>query len=125
MIIASDADAELMDKELEKYKIESYFSDRCVSESVKAYKPAVGFISYLRKYTVGIENSCYFVGDNLVDIESARRLGVKSVFIDRRGIAPGFMLTSQFTVSTSCYPFWGCQAIPKSAIKSGETNFDG
>jgi HAD superfamily hydrolase (TIGR01549 family) len=84
MIIASDADTELMEKELAKFKISKYFVDICVSGSVRAYKPAAGFIDYLKKYTLHNEESCYFVGDNLVDIESGRRLGIKSVLVNRK-----------------------------------------
>ena len=84
MVIASDADSDLMDQELNNFNIARYFCDKCVSESVKAYKPASEFINYLRKYTAGNEEHCYFVGDNRVDIESAKRLKIKSVLVDRK-----------------------------------------
>jgi HAD superfamily hydrolase (TIGR01549 family) len=96
MIIASDADSELMDQELDKFNIARYFCDQCVSESVKAYKPASGFIHYLRKYTAGNEEHCFFVGDNRVDIESAKRLKIRSVLIDRK--RSGNRFNADFTV---------------------------
>lgn len=84
MIIASDADINLMDSEVAKFNIGTYFSDRCVSEMVKAYKPAREFVDYLKQYTVGNEDRCYFVGDSRVDIETAKRLEIKSVLVDRK-----------------------------------------
>ncbi len=96
MIIASDADSELMDRELDKFDIAAYFCDKCVSESVKAYKPAPGFIEYLRKYTAGNEELCYFVGDNRVDIESAKGLKIRSVLVDRKG--SGNRANAYFTI---------------------------
>jgi HAD superfamily hydrolase (TIGR01509 family) len=83
MIIASDADAALITEEIQKFHLEKYFIDRCVSDSVKAYKPAAGFTGYLKKYTAGNQNNCYFVGDSQVDMESARNLGIKSVLVNR------------------------------------------
>ncbi len=65
-------------------RIDKYFIDRCVSDSVKAYKPAAGFTDYLKKYTAGNEKNCYFVGDQRVDVESARNLGIVAVIVDRK-----------------------------------------
>lgn len=85
MVLASDADAEIMEEELARYDLNKYFIAKCISSSVRAYKPTFGFINNLRKYTVNMQNSCYFVGDSAVDIESGRRLGIKSVLVDRIG----------------------------------------
>jgi HAD superfamily hydrolase (TIGR01549 family) len=84
MIIASDADSELMKEELVKHNLKKYFVDICTSDLVKAYKPANKFLSYLKKYTSQNEENCYFVGDNNVDIECGKQLGIKSVLIDRK-----------------------------------------
>jgi len=83
MIIASDADVELMEEELVKYDIKKYFIDVCTSGLVRAYKPSDKFVDYLRKYTANNEINCYFVGDRGVDIECGKKLGIKSILVDR------------------------------------------
>ena len=85
MIIASDNDMDLLEIQLSMHNLNKYFSDMCISESVKAYKPSDKFISHLEKYSRGREESCYFVGDNEFDIVSGRKLGVNSVLINRNG----------------------------------------
>lgn len=84
MVVASDADTDLMESELRKFNIGTYFSGRCVSEIVKAYKPAPAFVDYLKRYTADNPDHCYFVGDSRVDIETAKRLEIKSVLVDRK-----------------------------------------
>ncbi|MDP6501789.1 MAG: HAD hydrolase-like protein, partial [Dehalococcoidales bacterium] len=39
----------------------------------------------LKKYVLDNEENCYFVGDGIQDVECGRRLGIKSVLVDRRG----------------------------------------
>lgn len=85
MVIAADEDTEIMDKKLVKYDLNKYFVDKCISGSVRAYKPANRFISYLKKYTANNEDNCYFVGDTEFDVACGKRLGIKSVLIDRKG----------------------------------------
>ena len=84
MVLASDADAEIMEQELVKYDLNKYFIGKCISSSVRAYKPTLGFIKHLKKY-IDIRENCYFVGDSNVDVESAKGLGIKSVLVDRAG----------------------------------------
>lgn len=84
MIIASDNDREILDVQLTKHDLGKYFLDICISEDVRVYKPAPGFVNYLEKYASSNENYCYFVGDAKQDVESGNRLGIKSVLLDRR-----------------------------------------
>ncbi len=84
MVIASDADTGLINEEMRKFKLKPYFDDKCVSDAVEAYKPGEKFIRYLKKYSAGNENSCFFVGDSQVDIESGQALGITSILIDRK-----------------------------------------
>ncbi len=84
MIIASDADPEIMQKELERHGLTAYFADKVLSGSLKCYKPSSEFIRHLKKYVPDQVENCYFVGDSKVDVESGRRLGVKSVLVDRK-----------------------------------------
>ena len=84
MITASDADTRIMEEQLVKHNIRKYFTDICTSEMVKAYKPSEKFVQYLEKYTANNELNCYFVGDNIQDVQSRNKLGVKTVLIDRK-----------------------------------------
>jgi HAD superfamily hydrolase (TIGR01549 family) len=83
MIIASDNDLDILEIQMLKHDLNTYFVDHCISETAKAYKPTHRFLSNLKKYICDDPNDCYFVGDSWVDVESGRRLGVKSVLIDR------------------------------------------
>jgi phosphoglycolate phosphatase-like HAD superfamily hydrolase len=86
MVIASDADRALTKELLVKHKIEKYFIDICTSDLVEAYKPSDKYVKYLKKYTSNNEDNSYFVGDNKMDIESGKKLNIKSVLIDRRNV---------------------------------------
>ncbi len=84
MVMASDADAEIMGMEIAKFNLAKYFTDICLSGICKAYKPTRGFTRHLEKHIPQDKAKCYFVGDSRVDIESGTRLGIKSVHIDRK-----------------------------------------
>lgn len=86
MIIASDNDSEILDVQLVKHDLGKYFLDNCISEKVRAYKPAHGFVSGLKKYLPDDQRDCYFVGDDSVDIETGKRLGIPSVLVDRKSL---------------------------------------
>ena len=83
MVIASDANTVITKEVLVKHKLDKYFIDICTSDLVEAYKPADKFVTYLTNYIPSNRQHCYFVGDSKVDIESGKKLGIKSVFIDR------------------------------------------
>ncbi|MFC2014442.1 HAD family hydrolase [Chloroflexota bacterium] len=84
MIIASDADAETVKEQLVKHNLKNYFADICTSDLAGAYKPSSAYIDYLAKYALNNDNNSYFIGDNIQDIESGKKLGIKSVLIDRK-----------------------------------------
>ena len=90
MVLASDADGENMEQQLIKFDLNKYFVDKCISSFVRAYKPTGGFIRHLRKHIPANGKDCYFVGDSFVDIESGKRLGIKSVLIDRKNSGTSF-----------------------------------
>jgi HAD superfamily hydrolase (TIGR01549 family) len=95
MIIASDNDCEILAVQKTKYDYDKYFSDYCISETAGAYKPTRGFIRHLQKHLPQDLNQGYFVGDNWMDVESGRRLGIKSVLVDRknsRGIKADYVI---------------------------------
>jgi phosphoglycolate phosphatase-like HAD superfamily hydrolase len=85
MVIASDNDNLGFSIQIPKFGLSKYFSGYCISEIARAYKPNPGFIADLKQYIpTGSGNNCYFVGDSWVDVESGKRLGIKSVLIDRK-----------------------------------------
>ncbi|MFC2036245.1 HAD family hydrolase [Chloroflexota bacterium] len=83
MIIASDADAEIMEKQLVKHNLKEYFVDVCTSGLIKGYKHSSRYVNYLRKYIIDNNDNYYFIGDNKVDVDCGRGLGIKSVLVDR------------------------------------------
>ena len=85
MIIASDADAGLVDAQVARHHLEKYFAEICTSDQVEAFKPSSKYVELLKKYVLDNEENCYFVGDGIQDVECGRRLGIKSVLVDRRG----------------------------------------
>jgi HAD superfamily hydrolase (TIGR01549 family) len=84
MVIASDNDCEIVAIQKSRYNFDKYFGDYCISETAGAYKPTRGFIRHLQKHLPQNLNDGYFVGDNWVDVESGKRLGIKSVLVDRK-----------------------------------------
>ncbi len=86
MVIASDANTVITKEVLVKHKLDKYFIDICTSDLVEAYKPSDKYVKYLIKYTSNNEENSYFVGDNKMDIESGKKLNIKSVLIDRRNV---------------------------------------
>jgi phosphoglycolate phosphatase-like HAD superfamily hydrolase len=83
MVVASDNDLVGIDNQIPKFNFGRYFSGYCVSETAQAYKPSPGFLAPLKEYLPPDAADGYFVGDSWVDVESGKRLGVRSVLIDR------------------------------------------
>jgi HAD superfamily hydrolase (TIGR01549 family) len=84
LFVASDADAELIYAQFEKHQWSDYFRQAFISSEVKAYKPNDAFVAVLedaiRMYD---KNEVIFVGDSEVDIETGRRLGVRTALIGK------------------------------------------
>ena len=79
LIVASDADSEILHLELEKYNIAKYFKMLFVSEELKAYKPSWRFVKSLQNELCIKTNETIFIGDSDVDILTGKRLGVYTV----------------------------------------------
>ena len=77
---------ELLDVQLAKHDLGKYFLDNCISENVRAYKPTHGFVGSLKKHLPDDQKGCYFVGDDPIDIETGKRLGITSVLVDRKSL---------------------------------------
>lgn len=85
MILATDADADVLDKELDSLVLNQYFEHVIVSSEVYGYKPSIRFINELFRFCDDPKLEILFVGDLKVDIETAKRMGVKSVLLRRDG----------------------------------------
>lgn len=85
LILASDADADVLVEQLEKLGILHFFDGRIISSDVRAYKPSEKVVLAAKKYCNKPLSGILFVGDNKVDVKMAKKLGVKSVLIHRDG----------------------------------------
>jgi putative hydrolase of the HAD superfamily len=84
MFIASDADAELLYAQFEKHKWDKYISQFFISSEIKAYKPNAVFVTALNNAIHDYEKSeVILVGDSDVDIETGKKLGVKTALMSR------------------------------------------
>jgi len=84
LFVASDADAELIYAQFEKHKWSNYFHQSFISSEVRAYKPNDVFVVALNNAISNFEkNEVIFVGDSEVDIETGRKLGVKTALIGK------------------------------------------
>ena len=84
IIAVTDADEELMLKELEHFKIKNYFDDLIISSRENAYKPSQKIVDKVKEAGKGAEK-IVFVGDSKSDVETAQKVGAISVLIDRKG----------------------------------------
>ncbi len=85
LILASDADSDVLIEQLEKLNILKYFEGHVISSEVKAYKPSDKVVRAARQYCTEPLSEILFVGDSWVDIKTAEKMGVKSVLIKRNG----------------------------------------
>lgn len=85
LILASDADADVLLPELDMLGIKGYFEDIIVSSDIRCYKisPDIGkhLIPRLRKPY----DCILFVGDSAADIHAANAIGAQPVIISREG----------------------------------------
>ena len=85
LLVASDADAALIYAQFEKHHWSSYFRQSFISSEVEAYKPNDVFVAALNKAISKYEkNEVIFVGDSEVDIETGKKLGVRTALISNR-----------------------------------------
>lgn len=80
MLIASDADAEILFEELSLLGIGGFFSRYFISSELGCYKPGDGFADALRP-VVPHPAAALFVGDSEADILTGRKLGTKTALI--------------------------------------------
>lgn len=82
LFVASDADAELLYAQFEKHQWHHYIRQFFISSEVKAYKPNETFVAALNNAIQDYErNEVIFVGDSDVDIETGKKLGVRTALL--------------------------------------------
>jgi len=82
LFVASDADAELIYAQFEKHGWIPYIHQFFISSEVKAYKPNDIFVAALNDAICDFDKrEVIFVGDSEADIETGKKLGVKTAFI--------------------------------------------
>ena len=85
LIVASDADPDVLDDELSTFKIYQYFDEIIISGTVGAYKPSDKMTGAILEKCDEPYSDILFVGDTEVDILTAKKIGAKSVLIKRNG----------------------------------------
>jgi len=88
MIVASDADADVLERELNKFDIKSYFGHVVVSSDIGAYKPFDKMVEAIKAVCDRPFSDILFVGDNRVDVLAARKMSARPVLIGRNGAFP-------------------------------------
>jgi putative hydrolase of the HAD superfamily len=81
MIVISDADADVLFEELELFGIRDYFDDFVISSEVKGYKPSRPMVEAGRARCREPLAGNLLVGDDIVDIETARRMGIPAATV--------------------------------------------
>ncbi len=85
LIICSDADADVLIEQLKMFGIYDYFDDLIISSNVGAYKPQDKVVGEALKHCREPYSEILFVGDNHVDMETARKMKINAVLINRKG----------------------------------------
>lgn len=85
LILISDADANVLLEQLEMYDLLKYFDGTIISDQTRAYKPSDRVVDKALSYCDEPLSEILFVGDRLVDLKTAEKMGVKSVLINRNG----------------------------------------
>lgn len=88
IIAVSDADADVLDKEMLTFDLKKYFDKVIVSSNVEAYKPSDKMVDHIRNQVERPYNRILFVGDTEPDILAAKKLTAHSVLIRRNGKYP-------------------------------------
>ena len=97
LILASDADADVLIEQLEKLGILHFFDGRIISSDVRAYKPSDKVVTAAMKYCTEPLSEILFVGDSIVDVKMAEKMTVKSALINRKG---KFMTDADYQINS-------------------------
>lgn len=84
LLIASDADAEVLYPQFEKYEWTQYFGKFFISSEIQAYKPNDAFVAAVYSAICEYQkHEVIFVGDSEVDVQTGKKLGVKTALIHK------------------------------------------
>ena len=107
LIVASDADSNALFRELKLLGIYDFFDHFIISSEVGAYKPSDPFVNQAKKYCEGInKREIYFVGDNKVDMVSAKKLGIISILLNASKIPTETKPDFIFKDLNELFNFW-------------------
>ncbi len=81
LIIVSDADADVLHAELEHFGIHDYFDNFVISSDVRGYKPGRAMAEAAAAFCPEPRSGAVFVGDEAVDVLTARKMGVGVVIV--------------------------------------------
>lgn len=84
LIAVSDADSDVLIPELKKLGIHGYFDEVVASSDIKCYKTSKNIAKHIAPKLNGPSDTILFVGNSIVDMNAAKMLGVRSVFINRK-----------------------------------------
>lgn len=85
IILISDADSDVLLEELDNYDMRKYFDGIIISDLIQAYKPSDKAVEKALSFCNEPLDNILFVGDTIVDLKTARKMGVKSALISRNG----------------------------------------
>lgn len=94
LVLVSDADSDVLSPQFTKLGLDGFFEERIISSDVRAYKPSKEIVNYIKKNYDLNKNESIFVGDSIDDVETAKKLGVKSVFIGEKECNADFQMKS-------------------------------
>ena len=81
LIMISDADADILYEELDRFNIRSFFEAFVISGEVEAYKPDESMVAAAVAHCREPFHGILLVGDSAVDYETARKMGVTPVAV--------------------------------------------
>ena len=84
-ILVSDADHDVLLEQLKMFDVLKYFDAVIVSSQIEAYKPSDKTVAAILENCDKPYSDILFVGDLIVDIQTAQKIGAKSALINRKG----------------------------------------
>lgn len=92
LLLVSDADADVLNPQFDTLGISDFFPERIISSEVGAYKPSDETIQAITSQFDFDKETAIFVGDSTDDVQTAKKLGVTSVFISPTNKGADFLI---------------------------------
>lgn len=93
----SDADADVLIEELNRFGVRKYFTKLVISSEVQGYKPSEPMVTAASALCREPRSRIILIGDDAVDIRTAKRIGIKAVTVrcpDGLALGADFALNS-------------------------------